>query len=295
MTHPLHEARQTLGQQLRDLRKDAELTGRGLALLAGWHSSKVSKIEYGKQTPSEEDVRVWCRHTSAENQIPDLIAAVRNIESMYVEWRRMLSAGTRRRQNASRRLESSTKLMRWFEPVLVPGILHTAEYARKVMSRVIEFYDVPDDLDAGVAERMERQTILYRGDHRFHFILAQQALHTMVGGVGTMIGQLDRLLAIMSLPRVTFDVIPSSTEYQVPTNQFIIFDNRLVHVETVSAELSISQPREVALYVKAFRQLAGQAVTGPAARTLIMTALDQLHAQHNDDIAPRHHDVPPAS
>ncbi len=112
MTNSLHQARQSLGQQLRDLRKNARFTGRGLAHLAGWHSSKISKIEYGKQTPTEEDIRVWCRLTSAECQVPDLIATVRNIESMYVEWRRMLSTGTRRRQSTSRRLESDTKLMR---------------------------------------------------------------------------------------------------------------------------------------------------------------------------------------
>lgn len=277
MTHSLREARQALGQQLRDLRREAGLTGRGLADLVGWHSSKVSKIEYGKQTPSEADIRLWCRHTAAESQVPDLIAAVRNIESMYVEWRRMLSGGTRRRQHASRRLEANTKLMRWYEPVLVPGILHTAEYARAVLRRVIDFYGIPDDLDAGVAERMERQTILYRGDHRFHFILAQQALTTMVGDVDTMIGQLDRLLAVMSLPRVLFGIIPSDAEYRAPTNQFILFDNRLVHVETISAELSISQPREIALYSKAFEQLAQQAVKGTAARALITDALDRLH------------------
>jgi transcriptional regulator with XRE-family HTH domain len=283
VTHSLQQARQALGQQLRDLRKDAGLTGRDLATLAGWHSSKVSKIEYGKQTPSEDDIRTWCQHTAAEQHVLGLIAAVRNIESMYVEWRRMLGTGTRRRQNASRRLEAGTKLMRWYEPVLIPGILHTAEYAREVMRRVIDFYEGADDLDAGVAERLERQTILYRGDHRFHFILAQQALLTTVGGVETMIGQLDRLLAVMSLPRVVFGIIPSQAAYRTPTNQFIIFDNRLVHVETISAELSISQPQEIAAYAKAFQQLAEQAVTGPAARALIIAVLDDLCAQQNED------------
>lgn len=285
MTHSLREARQALGQQLRDLRKDAGLTGRGLAVLAGWHSSKISKIEHGKQTPSEDDIRLWCRHTSAESHISDLIAGARDIESMYVEWRRMLSVGTRRRQHVSRRLESNTKLMRWYEPVLVPGLLQTAEYAREVMRRVIDFYGVPDDLDGGVAERMERQTILYRGDHRFHFLLAQQALTTMVGGADVMIGQLDRLLAVMSLPRVVLGIIPSHAGYRTPTNQFILFDNRLIHVETISAELSISQPREVALYNKAFQQLTEQAVSGAEARTLITTALDQLHAAQRREFA----------
>lgn len=193
----------------------------------------------------------------------------------------MLSSGTRRRQNASRRLEASAKLLRWYEPVLVPGILHTAEYAREVMRQVIDFYGIPDDLDVGVAERLERQTILYRGDHRFHFILAEQALLTTVGDVDTMIGQLDRLLAVMSLPRVAFGIIPSHAAYRTPTNQFIMFDNRLVHVETVSAELSIAQPQELAAYAKAFQQLTEQAVTGLAARSVIVSVLNSLYAQQS--------------
>lgn len=247
-----------------------------MAQLAGWHSSKISKIEYGKQTPSEEDIQVWCRLTSAERQIPDLVATVRNIEEMYVEWRRMLSTGTRRRQNTSRRLESDTQLMRWYEPVLVPGLLQTAAYAREVMRHVIDFYDVHDDLDVGVEERMERQSVLYRGDHRFHFILAEQSLATMVGNADVMVGQLDRLLAIMSLPRVVLGIIPRHATYEIPTNQFIMFDHRFVQVETISAELSISQPREVALYGKAFQRLSQHAVTGSAARALVTAALEHF-------------------
>lgn len=106
MTSSVHQAREALGHRLRDLRKDAGLTGRGLAELAGWHSSKVSKLEFGKQNLSEADIRVWCQHTGAESQIADLIATARHIEAMYVEWRRMLGTGTRRRQNASRTLEA---------------------------------------------------------------------------------------------------------------------------------------------------------------------------------------------
>ncbi|MGH3906524.1 MAG: helix-turn-helix domain-containing protein [Pseudonocardiaceae bacterium] len=275
MTSSVHQAREALGHRLRDIRKDAGLTGIELATLSGWHSSKVSKIEYGKQTPSEDDIRIWCHHTKTSNQIADLVATVRNIEAMYIEWRRMLGTGTRRRQQASRTLEAKTRLMRWYEPLLIPGILHTAEYAEAVMRRVIEFYDIPDDLEQGVAARMERQQILYQGHHRFHFIITHQALLTTVGDSNVMIGQLDRLLAVMSLPRITLGVIPTSAEYRVPTNQFIMFDNRLIHVETVSAELTINQPREIALYNKAFGELVKQTVMGNDARTLISTVLDR--------------------
>lgn len=275
MTSSIHQTREALGHRLRDIRKDAGLTGRKLATLAGWQSSKVSKIEYGKQVPSEEDIHAWCHYAGASDQVPDLIATVRNIEAMYVEWRRMLGTGTRRRQQNSRILEAQTQFMRWYEPLLIPGVLHTVEYAEAVMRRVIDFYQVPDDLDAGVAARMERQQVLYQGNHRFHFIIAHQALLTTVGDTDVMIGQLDRLLAIMSLPRVALGIIPANAEYHVPTNQFIMYDNRLVHVETISAELTINQPREIILYRKAFEELAKQAVVGKVARALISNALEQ--------------------
>lgn len=261
MSNTVHQAREALGHRLRDLRKDAGLTGRGLATLAGWNSSNISKIEYGKQAPTEDDIRVWCHHCQARDQIPDLIATVRNIEAMYTEWRRVLRVGTKRRQQASISLESQTGLFRWYGPVLVPGILHTAEYATAVMARVIAFYQTPDDLTDGVAAHMERQQILYKGNHRFHFILAQQALLTTVGDTQIMLGQLDRLLTCLSLPRVRLGIIPAASTYQVPTNQFIMFDDRMVHIETVSAELAITQPRKISLYAKTFNSYPSQRST----------------------------------
>jgi transcriptional regulator with XRE-family HTH domain len=275
-TSTVHQAREALGQRLRDARKDAGLTGRRLATLAGWHSSKVSKIEYGKQTPSEDDIRVWCLHSGAPEQAADLIVTARDIEAMYVEWRRRLRTGTKARQEKSISIESETELLRWYEPVLVPGLLHTAEYAAAVLRRVIAFYEIPDDIEAGVSARMERQQILYSPRHRFHFVMAQQALRTSVGDREVMAGQLDRLLSVMSLGRIRLGIIPAVSPYVVPSNQFIIFDERLVHVEAISAEISVTQPREIVLYLRAFAELAKAAVYGANARTLIMNELSAL-------------------
>lgn len=276
VTTSIHEAREALGFRLRDLRKDAALTGRQLADRAGWPNSKVSKIEYARQVPTETDIRVWCTQCHAEDELVDLIATVRGIEAMNVESRRMLRPGNRRRRTASTRIETETKLFRWYEPSLVPGILHTADYAAAILARVIDFYGIRDDLDTGVAARMEGQQILYRGEQRFHLIMAEQALHTLVGDTGVMIGQLDRLLTVQSLPRVSLGIVPLRSPCHVATNQFVIFDDRLVQVETVSAELTLSRPREIALYAKAFQELSEAAVSGEAARDLIATALAAL-------------------
>ncbi|MEU2035301.1 helix-turn-helix domain-containing protein [Nocardia amamiensis] len=275
MTNSVHEQREALGKRLREIRKDAGLSGRQLAALAGWHESKVSKIETGDRTPSEADLRAYCAHTGNRDQLADLIATVRNIEAAYLEWRRVLHAGTRRRQERSVTLAEQTKLMRIYEPVLIPGILQTAEYAEAVLRRAIEFYRIPNDVDQGVSKRLERQQVLYRGDHRFHILIAEQSLSTTVGSAAVMVGQLDRLLAVMGLPRVLLGIVPAAAEWLTPTTNFVMFDERMVLVEAITAELTITQPREIALYGRAFDILAKQAVTGRQARDLIAAALDR--------------------
>ncbi|MEG8179410.1 helix-turn-helix domain-containing protein [Nocardia terpenica] len=270
-----HEQREALGLRLRELRRDAGLTGRRLAELAGWHESKTSKIEYGKQTPSELDLRSWCTHTKSLAELPDLIATLRNIQAAYMEFRRVLGTGTGRRQRMLSRTEAETSVTRWYEPIVIPGLLQTPEYMEWILTKVIGFYEVPNDIQEGVATRAERQQVLYRGAHRFSFVIGEQALQTTVGDNSVMIGQLDRLLTVMSLPRVHIAILPESAVYEAPMNNaFVMYDNRLVHVETISAELTITQPREIALYGRAFDTMAKQSVIGKAAQELIRKALD---------------------
>ncbi|MFI1918108.1 helix-turn-helix domain-containing protein [Nocardia sp. NPDC020380] len=271
----VQKAREALGQQLRDLRRDADLTGRQLAELADWHPSKVSKIEYGKQTPSEDDIRTWCEHTAAEDHVPELVAGLRNIDAAHLEWRRSLSIGMRRAQQHVNEIESETRLIRGYDPALIPGLLHTPEYAEAVFHRVAEFNQTPNDAEEAVAARMDRQQqYLYRGARRVHYIIGEQALYTTVGGDGVMFGQLDRLLTAMSLPRVLLGIIPSTAQYLVSPTNFVIYDNKLAVVEGITAALSTTQPREVAAYGRAFDLLAAQSAKGEAARALIRKAVE---------------------
>ncbi|MFB7719100.1 helix-turn-helix domain-containing protein [Nocardia sp. NPDC056100] len=254
MTDSAQQSRQALGGQLRDIRKDAGLTARALAHAHGWPTSKVSKLEHGNQTPSEADIRAWCSSCGAGAQAADLIAALRNLQAAYIEIKRMRLP---HRQRQSIVWESETSLMRWYEPFLVPGLLQTPAYAQAVLSRALDFFhNSREDLEPMLAARMERQQVLYRGDHRFNFVIAEQVLHTTVGNDDVMVGQLDRLLIAMVLPRVVLGIIPSEAEFVVPISNFCMFDRNRVLVETISAELTVRQPRELMLYEKNFKLLA---------------------------------------
>ncbi|RDI42520.1 helix-turn-helix domain-containing protein [Nocardia mexicana] len=278
MSNSVREARQALGQRLREIRRRAGVSGRELARLSGWHESKVSKIEYGRVTPSDADIRAYCSHTGANDQLADLLATVHNIDAAYMEYRRQHAAGLKRGQQKSVRLAERSKLMRIYQPVVIPGILQTAEYAEAVLRHSVEFYQLPDDVDDAVSKRLERQQFLYRGDRRFHILIAEQALATSVGSDAVMVGQLDRLMAVIGLSRVLLGIIPSHTGPPMQTTNFVLFDNRMVTVEGVTAELTITQPREVSVYGRLFEMLAKQSVTGEKARELIRVALETRSA-----------------
>ncbi|MDX6739614.1 helix-turn-helix transcriptional regulator [Actinocorallia sp. A-T 12471] len=282
MTPPsagVERARRALGARLRELRTDAGLSGRDLGRLAGWHSSKISKIEYGRQVPSEADLRAWCLHCGVQDQAADLVESLRAIDEMYTEWRRVQRTGMRRHQQSAVPLYESTARFRIYEPSLIPGLFQTREYAHALMSAVIAFRGIPDDADEAVAARMDRQKVVRAGVHRFAVVLEEAALRTRIGGADVMAGQLGRLLTLASQPNVSLGIIPASVDRVIwPMSGFWVFDEGRVLVETPSAELAITQPREIGIYTKAFAELSASAVHGPQARSLITGALEALDA-----------------
>jgi hypothetical protein len=253
------------------------MTGRQLAAQCGWAPSKVTKIEHGRQMPTETDIRDWCVACGFPSEIPELIATIRSIDAQFMDWRRSLSIGTKHRQRQNIDAYEKTTLFRVWEPSVVPGLLQTADYALGILATVVDFHGIPDDVDDGVRARMDAQRVLTHGDRRFLMLLGQAALYTFVGDATIMRRQLQRLLEVSRHPRVSLGVVPLSAPYTVPRNNaFTIYDNRLVTIATYTAELSLTQRHEIATYERAFHRLSALATTGTSARDLIEAALVDL-------------------
>ncbi len=281
ITSPSSSAKQekeALGVRLSELRKDAGLTARALAAATGQHYTRVSKIEHGVQAPSDRDIRDWCRACGADDQLPDLLATLRAIESAYLEFRRQSRAGMKRVLGAHTfALYERTKLFRIYEHNVIPGLFQTAEYCSAMLSFWTRFLGAPNDLEEAVATRMERQRVIYHGGKRFIVVLEEQALRTWFGAAETQAGQLDRLLALTSLPNVSLGIVPMMTErIAVGSTGFWIFDDALVALETPTASIEVNRPQELELYVQMFEALKTPAVYGRAARDLITKAIDEL-------------------
>ncbi len=276
------EVREALGARLRGFRKEAGfVSGRALARALAWQESKVSRLENGKQNASEEDIRAWCEATSQVEHIPDLIATIRHIDEMWAEWRRHLGAGAETRQKKSLPVYARTKVFRIWNPNMIWGTFQTAEYAAAVFEQAIRFYEFPDDRDAAVAKRLERQRYLYEGDRIYNVILGEQALYSKFGGPEVMRDQLDRLVALMGLPRVSLGIVPDTADTAIWLgHSFSMFDDKRVLVETFSAELTVTQPRDIELYARAFSLLRQSAVYGDSARNIVLAAREQ-HTRHH--------------
>lgn len=274
----VQDARRALGQRLREIREEADLTGRELAKRAGWHESKTSRLEHGKTPPTHADIRTWTRICGAIEQAPDLIATSRGIEGQYIEWRRMEQAGLKHAQESVLPLFERTRRFRTYQSWVVPGLLQTGAYTRSVLSTVTDLREVPDDIDAAVAVRLDRQQILHSGNHRFAMLVEEWVLRTVIGNAEIMAGQLGHLIALASLPSVSLGIIPLGQPRGLgwPVESFTMYDESQVNVELVSAHLTVTQPREIEQYGRAFTELASVAVYGAPARSLITAAINAL-------------------
>jgi len=266
-----------MGTRLRELRRQAGLTGTQLAESLSWTQSKVSKIETARQSPSEDDIRAWTQATGSEAQTDELLTAVRTLEAQHAEWQRVLHPGLQPHQRKLSELDSNTKTFRIFESTVIPGLLQTSEYARSRLAQGVILFNATNDINDAVRARLQRQELLYRPDKRFHFVIPESVLGLRLSSLEVMLSQLDRLMSLSTLPNIRLGIISSTTQYVVgPWHGFSIRDTERVLVETYSAELNLVQAPEIALYSKVFEQFAAIASYGRSARAIIARVADAL-------------------
>lgn len=270
------QAREALGARFRQLRKDTGLTGKQLAERLGWSQPKVSRIERGQRTPSEEDLRAFARVVGATAEVTDeLLTRVRTVHSVHAAWRRQLAGGAAVGQHDILELEASVRLVRAFEPAVIPGMLETDDYARKLFDDVVTLYGIPNDAEEAVRIRLRRQQLIHDPARRFEFIIAEAALRSQVCPPPVMRAQLDLVRALSNLETVEVFILPTDAKLPfLPLHGFWIFDDELVSVETVHTRVEARDPSEVALYLRVFGQLKAAAQGEEAARALLTRVIE---------------------
>jgi transcriptional regulator with XRE-family HTH domain len=256
-------ARRQLGSRLLELRRKAGLSGADLARLLNTNQPRISRIETGRTVPSLDDVRAWAEATNATaDEVAELGALVGRLATQATSWRILHRLGLTQRQREIGELEREATAILVFQPTMVPGLLQVADYARRVMAQGNPSSQA--DLGQAVAERMERQTILYDQGKHFEFLITEGALRWRPGPPELMAAQLDRLVSVASLPNVALGVLMLDQEApDAYLHPFVIFElegDTLVTVETLSAELQVNEPQEIEVYRRTLERYRGSAL-----------------------------------
>lgn len=195
-----------------------------------------------------------------------------------MEWRRQLRAGLRQVQNNYVSLFKATKLFRVYSATLLPGLLQTEGYVTGLLTTITEFHEIRNDVPGAVDARLERSRIIHEPGHRFVLLIEEAALHYRLSDAEAMAAQLGHLLTAGALPSVSLGIIPAAVPERSiwPMETFHVYDDALVSVELLTAQVTVTQPSEIALYVRAFEQLRQLAVYGPEARACIVRAIEAL-------------------
>lgn len=260
--------RAQLGAALRALRQASGKEAKAVARGALMSPSKLSKIENAKLAPSATDVeRVLIAIGVSEEIKAEYTDAARTAGTETTEWRLLKRVGVHKGQQEVKALEAQMSVLRMFQPALVPGLLQTPEYIRAVLQR----HNLSEDtLNRTVSGRLERQAILYDSTKSLRFIITEPVLRWRLVPPSMMAAQLDRIVSMSRLSHIDIRVVPLRVQQNdVANHSFAIRDNRMVTVETVHAEVLVTDPRDVKIYVEKFHGFERVALPGDGMRSLV--------------------------
>jgi transcriptional regulator with XRE-family HTH domain len=188
---------QAFAQELRAQRESGGLTQEQLAKLMGYSASVIAKLETCRTIPSPQHAG----QADAALATPGTFRRLRQamINGAYEPWVR-----------AYLEMEERATVLRWWESLVVPGLLQTEAYAR-AMIRAGRPGDSDAEIEQLVTARLSRQAIWERQDPpppMLFAVLGEAVLRQRVGDAEIMRGQLGHLVEAASNPRITIQVLP---------------------------------------------------------------------------------------
>jgi len=189
------------GAEVRRWRTAAGLSQEQLGQRVGYSGAQVGKVETGERAPSQE----FAQH--CDQALPGaggLFLRIYHLArrwdggypSWFVEWVQA---------------ESRAITLHTWEPLLIPGLVQTPEYAR-VLFQAWRSARTDAELDQLVSARIERQLIFDRPNPpSLWAVIDEGVLTRCVGSPQTMHDQLAHLLDVSDRLRITIQVVLAGT------------------------------------------------------------------------------------
>jgi uncharacterized protein DUF5753/helix-turn-helix protein len=261
--------RRRLSAELRRLRVSTDRTAAQVDARLGWTEGKLARMERGdwlRPNPRDIEDLLNLYEVSDPDQRDYLITLARQGRERGW-WHPYRELSTTYSTYIGLEAEAASVLT--FQLIVIPGLLQTADYARAIIGRGSGEIS-EDEIERRVDVRTARQQLLTRADDpmRLWAIMDEAALRRPVGDEEVMRAQLEHLLEMARLPKVTLQVIPFSAGAHPGTlGAFALMefphpdDPDAAYVETVGGELFVEQPPEVRAYQIAFQRLTAYALS----------------------------------
>lgn len=266
--------RRRLGQELRRLREIKGMTAEEVADRLLVSQSKISRLENGRRSISQRDVRDLCGVYEVEDhRIVDSLMQMAKDSRQQGWWHAFGDIP----YSVYIGLETDAESLRVYEPQVVPGLLQTRQYAEALINGALP-ESAPTDIEKRVSVRARRQDRINapEGPLRLWAVIDESALHRMVGGRRVMTDQLEHLIEQSNLPHVTVQVLPFSMGAHPGINgQYAILefpdaaDSSVVYIEGVTSDLYLEKANDVQRYSVMYEHLRAQALNVEQTREFI--------------------------
>ncbi|KWX03386.1 XRE family transcriptional regulator [Carbonactinospora thermoautotrophica] len=268
--------RRRVGAELRRIREAAGMTLEDAAKVLECSISKISRMETGHVKARVRDIRelLDAYGLADEQRRNALLNLARNADQQdwWIDFSDVLSSLAQHYLS----LESDAAWFCCFQPLVVPGLLQTEDYARAVISAG-QIEETPEKVEKRVGIRMARQEILFRPNPvRLWVVLDEAVLRREVGGREVMRGQLKRLADAAVMPNITLQVLP----YEVGAHAgidgpFVLIgfpereDPDVVFLENMTSSLYLENNEAVYRYKLAFDHIRAEALSPRRSEELI--------------------------
>ncbi|MFF5726524.1 helix-turn-helix domain-containing protein [[Kitasatospora] papulosa] len=266
--------RRRLGQELRRLREIKGMTAEEVAERLLVSQSKISRLENGRRSISQRDVRDLCGvYEVADHRVVDSLMQMAKDSRQQGWWHAFGDIP----YSVYIGLETDAESLRVYEPQIVPGLLQTRSYAEALINGALPEAP-PSDIEKRVNVRARRQDRVNAPEHplRLWAVIDESALRRLVGGKQVMLEQLEHLVEQSKLPHVTVQVLPFEMGAHPGINgQYAILefpdaaDSSVVYIEGVTSDLYLEKANDVQRYSVMYEHLRAQALNVDQTREFI--------------------------
>jgi transcriptional regulator with XRE-family HTH domain len=274
-------ARIRLGTRLRRLREEARISRDDAGAAIRSSASKISRMELGRTAIKARDLTdllaLYGVGDEAERESMRALSRHGSVSGWWQDYGDAVPAWVKPYLG----LEQAARLLRSYDPQLIPGLLQAPGYARAVFS--LSGSSCGERAERQLAVRMRRQEILHRAEPPHVWaVIDEAALRRPVGGTAVMRAQLEHLLEISKLRHVNIQVLPFRAGGHAagggPVTLLRFAGDQLpdvVYLEQLTSAIYPSSPSDLAYYWDMLNQLA--AAADPPIASIML--LDQIRRE----------------